>query len=187
MNGPPCLSDSHPFVRHRQFLGKARFVPQRIKVDLAVQARAQALAPWLTALQVQKVRPSTQTAYLDSLDVLLRELRVSVLPRWEALRWDSLLPRFLEEWRSRGIGPEFASRTLAALAWASPHFGGPLKRALPASTAALSGWRRLQRFCSQAKRFEPLSASAADRPAFLSHLPRWDAPTVGTAAAAVEY
>ena len=107
------------------------------------------VAPWLSPLQANRIRPSTQHAYTDALFNLLGEIGRRSLPQWSALEWDACLPDVVSRLRAQGTGMEQASRMVTALLWAMPQLGRPLQTVLPSTSAALSGWRRLVPTCSR--------------------------------------
>lgn len=130
-------------------LGVARPQPKVKFTPPALMLMLEAVAPWLTPLQANRVRPSTQHAYTDALLNLLGEIGRRALPTWTALEWDSCLPDVISRLRAQGSGVEQASRMVTALLWAMPQLGRPLQTVLPSTSAALAGWRRLVPTCSR--------------------------------------
>jgi len=96
----------------------------------------------LLRLARNKVRPRTQELYTSSLLLLRAWLCRRVLPQLELEQWDDLLPDMFEWMYDREYQLAVAVRLAAAPLWAFPVLGGPLRKALPASSRALEGWRR---------------------------------------------
>ena len=107
-------------------------------------AEVLSLIPNLSRLHAAKVTLGTQKRYTQSLVDLAGWLATPVLPKWSADCWDSVLPDLLEFMIDRGCNLSDGSRLACALLWGFPHIGRPLAAKLPATAAALAGWRRCQ-------------------------------------------
>ena len=71
------------------------------------------------------------------------------LPTLSADEWDDALLEYQESLHERGGSFGNASRTLAAVAWARPKLGSPLRSIFPQAMRALAGWRRLHPLTSR--------------------------------------
>ncbi|CAK0822786.1 unnamed protein product [Prorocentrum cordatum] len=75
----------------------ARWVSSRLeRLRVATRARLRLLAPLLTGLQQERVRPATQAGYCDVLEPLADILGRRPLPTLSGPQWDSLLFNFAE-------------------------------------------------------------------------------------------
>ena len=66
------------------------------------------------------------------------------MPLWDGNEWDPVLADFLEEIFDRGHAVSTGVRVVAAIMWAFPHIGGPIKAKLPLCDVALRGWKALR-------------------------------------------
>ncbi|CAK0855849.1 unnamed protein product, partial [Prorocentrum cordatum] len=107
---------------------------------------AEELGFHITSLAAAAVTTATQSNYLNALRKLLAWLHVPSAPqRLPASEWDLLLEQYVEFLHDRGLPEGDASSTLAAVRWALPELPRPLRRGLPLATAAVTGWRRLEK------------------------------------------
>lgn len=98
------------------------------------------LAPHLTPLAINSVRPQTQVLYVEALLLLRGRLRVRTLPHCSSPDWDLMLMNVLQELYEDEYPLAVAQRLCSALLWALPYLGRPLRRALPHAHQALKGW-----------------------------------------------
>ncbi|CAK0806514.1 unnamed protein product, partial [Prorocentrum cordatum] len=107
---------------------------------------AEELGFHIASLAAAAVTTATQSNYLNALRKLLAWLHVPSAPqRLPASEWDLLLEQYVEFLHDRGLPEGDASSTLAAVRWALPELPRPLRRGLPLATAAVTGWRRLEK------------------------------------------
>ncbi|CAK0874888.1 unnamed protein product [Prorocentrum cordatum] len=107
---------------------------------------AEELGFHISSLAAAAVTTATQSNYLNALRKLLAWLHVPRAPqRLPASEWDLLLEQYVEFLHDRGLPEGDASSTLAAVRWALPELPRPLRRGLPLATAAVTGWRRLEK------------------------------------------
>ena len=144
-------------------LGVARTPPQATSTSAALAHLISEVAPWLTVLQMNRVRPATQHCYFDALIQLLGLVNRKVLPTWTQEEWDDELPDLLAGLYARGAAQEAGTRIVMSLLWARPQLGRPLRAALPSTSAALAGWRRLQPTQSRAPLPRLVMWAIADR------------------------
>ena len=103
----------------------------------------------LSYLTANKVRPETQLNYSHALHLLLGWLLLETLPTLSADEWDDALLEYLEFLHELGGSFGSASRTLAAVAWARPKLGSPLRSIWRQAMRALAGWKRLRPLSSR--------------------------------------
>ncbi|CAK0813159.1 unnamed protein product, partial [Prorocentrum cordatum] len=107
---------------------------------------AEVLGFHISSLAAAAVTPTTQGNCLNALRKLLAWMHESRAPqRLPACEWGLLLEQYVEFLRDRGLPEGGAASTLAAVRWALPELPRPLRRGLPLATAAVTGWRRLEK------------------------------------------
>ncbi|CAK0899549.1 unnamed protein product, partial [Prorocentrum cordatum] len=107
---------------------------------------AEVLGFHISSLAAAAVTPTTQGNYLNALRKLLAWMHESRAPqRLPACERDLLLEQHVEFLHDRGLPEGDAASTLAAVRWALPELPRPLRRGLPLATAAVTGWRRLEK------------------------------------------
>ncbi|CAK0856442.1 unnamed protein product, partial [Prorocentrum cordatum] len=127
-------------------------VPYRGETGAARRRRSEAARreSWgstsCSSLAAAAVTPVTQDNYLNALRKLLAWMRVAKASRrFLACEWGLLLEQYVEFLHDRGLPEGDAASALAAVRWALPELPRPLRQGLPLATAAVTGWRRLEK------------------------------------------
>ena len=112
--------------------------------DRTLAERIAQIRPGLSFLQINRVKPSTQSRYVQALEQFLAHWMMVHMPSWTAPAWDAALQDHVELLYESGKDRGAASRVVSAVLWLRPELGQPMKTVLPHAFAALRGWRRLE-------------------------------------------